>query len=84
MLSSAAWRSISRPMDSGQQVVVGTYDTVGEQSLVGANSALGLKGKDIPLGRMGMPQDMADLIRFIVGPGASYITGQTIPLAARS
>ena len=27
---------------------------------------------------MGMPQDMADLIRFIVGPGASYITGQTI------
>ena len=39
---------------------------------------LGLKGKDIPLGRIGMPQDMADLIRFVVGPGASYITGQTI------
>ncbi len=33
---------------------------------------------DIPLGRMGVPQDMADLIRFLVGPGASYISGQTI------
>ena len=61
------------------QVVVGTYDTVRENNPSSAPTApLGLKGKDIPLGRMGMPQDMADLIRFIVGPGASYITGQTI------
>ena len=34
----------------------------------------------IPLGRLGVPQDMADLIRFLVGPGASYISGQTIHL----
>ena len=61
------------------QVVVGTYDTVRENNPSSAPTApLGLKGKDIPLGRMGMPQDMADLIRFVVGPGASYITGQTI------
>lgn len=61
------------------QVVVGTYDTVRENNPSSAPTApLGLKGKDIPLGRMGAPQDMADLIRFVVGPGASYITGQTI------
>ena len=34
----------------------------------------------IPLGRLGVPQDMANLIRFLVGPGASYISGQTIHL----
>ncbi|MPY70823.1 MAG: SDR family oxidoreductase [Alphaproteobacteria bacterium] len=32
----------------------------------------------IPLGRKGTPQDTADLIRFLVGPGATYISGQTI------
>ncbi len=33
---------------------------------------------DIPLGRKGVPQDLANLIRFLVGPGGSYISGQTI------
>ncbi|MEK9683008.1 MAG: SDR family oxidoreductase [Rhodospirillaceae bacterium] len=35
---------------------------------------------DIPMGRMGTPQDMANLIRFLVGPGATYLSGQTIHL----
>ena len=57
-------------------VVVGSFDTVREgssspKSSLPANLA-------IPLGRKGAPQDMANLIRFVVGPGASYITGQTI------
>ena len=59
------------------QVVVGTFDTDLENN---PSSAKGnVKRVDgIPLGRLGLPQDMANLIRFIVGPGASYITGQTI------
>jgi 3-oxoacyl-[acyl-carrier protein] reductase len=32
----------------------------------------------IPLGRLGDPTDVAPLIRFLVGPGGRYITGQTI------
>ena len=32
----------------------------------------------IPVLREGLPQDMADLIRFLVGPGGRFITGQTI------
>jgi 3-oxoacyl-[acyl-carrier protein] reductase len=31
-----------------------------------------------PLGRRGTPQDVAALVRFVCGPGARYITGQTI------
>jgi 3-oxoacyl-[acyl-carrier protein] reductase len=61
------------------QVVVGTYDTVREGNPSSApHAALNLNASNIPLGRLGAPQDMADLIRFVVGPGASYITGQTI------
>ena len=37
-----------------------------------------MAGRNIPLGRKGVPQDMANLIRFVVGPAASYITGETI------
>ena len=32
----------------------------------------------IPLGRMGMPEDVAKAVRFLVSPEASYITGQTL------
>lgn len=32
----------------------------------------------IPLGRMGEAREIADTVRFLCGPGASYITGQTI------
>ena len=57
-------------------MVVGSFDTVrtgssSPKSSLPSNLA-------VPLGRKGTPQDMANLIRFVVGPGASYITGQTI------
>ena len=58
-------------------VIVGHYDT----EIEGSGSAKSENVKDlssIPLGRLGTPQDMADLIRFLVGPGASYVSGQTI------
>ena len=59
-------------------VVVGTFDT----DLAGSSTAKTQlpDASGIPLGRMGIPQDMADLIRFLVGPGASYLSGQTIHL----
>ena len=45
-------------------------DIVGYARLIEASA--------IPPGRLGVPQDMADLIRFLVGPGVSYVSGQTI------
>ena len=57
-------------------VVVGSFDT----DLSGSSSSKTEPpdASGIPMGRLGVPQDMADLIRFLVGPGASYISGQTI------
>jgi 3-oxoacyl-[acyl-carrier protein] reductase len=33
---------------------------------------------NIPLGRLGAPEDVAGLVRFLAGPAAGYITGQII------
>lgn len=57
-------------------VVVGAFDT--DRSGPNASKSAVPEGLNIPLGRKGVPQDLANLIRFLVGPGASYISGQTI------
>jgi 3-oxoacyl-[acyl-carrier protein] reductase len=33
---------------------------------------------EAPLGRWGTPEDVAEAVRFLVGPGADFLTGQTI------
>jgi 3-oxoacyl-[acyl-carrier protein] reductase len=63
------------------QVVVGSFDTVreGNPSSASAQQINSMRrNESIPLGRYGHPQDMANLIRFVVGPAAEYMTGQTI------
>ena len=42
------------------------------------NKAGDLIKKAIPVNRLGKPEDIADAVLFLCGPGASYITGQVI------
>ena len=34
--------------------------------------------EQIPLSRIGKPEDVADAVAFLAGPEASYITGQVL------
>ena len=38
------------------------------------------RGKDIPLGRLGEPEDVARLVAFLCSDDAAYITGQTVTI----
>lgn len=57
-------------------VVVGAFDT--DRSSGSAAAVSPAANAQIPLGRKGVPQDLANLIRFVVGPNASYISGESI------
>jgi NAD(P)-dependent dehydrogenase (short-subunit alcohol dehydrogenase family) len=35
-------------------------------------------GREIPLGRIGRPEDIAGVVAFLLGPDAAYITGQSL------
>ena len=41
---------------------------------------LARRAKDIPLGRIGKPEELAALVAFLASPLAGYITGTTIPV----
>ena len=43
-----------------------------------AEADLFAKGDDIPLGRIGMPEDMVEAASFLLSDDASFVTGQDI------
>jgi 3-oxoacyl-[acyl-carrier protein] reductase len=57
-------------------VAPGSIDTVRGASAGGPHGR-GLS-RDIPAGRQGRPEEIAAMVRFLVGPEGRYVTGQTI------
>ena len=57
-------------------VVPGTIETV--RGLPGAPERPAHRQELPPLGRRGAPEDVANAVRFLCGPGARYITGQAL------
>ena len=54
--------------------VIATDMTAGELSAARKEELL----KTIPLGRVGMPEDVAHAVAFLAGPKSAYITGQVV------
>jgi 3-oxoacyl-[acyl-carrier protein] reductase len=57
-------------------VVPGLIGTI--RSLPAASAPAHRKAHTMPLGRQGKPEEAAALVRFLCGPDARYITGQTL------
>lgn len=57
-------------------VAPGSIDTVRGASAGGPHGRG--SGRDIPAGRQGKPEEIAAMVRFLVGPEGRYVTGQTI------
>ena len=55
-------------------IVPGAFDT----SRVEGQSAPAAGAPDVPVGRLGLPEEIAHTVAFLVSDGAAYITGQTI------
>jgi NAD(P)-dependent dehydrogenase (short-subunit alcohol dehydrogenase family) len=62
-------------------IAPGTVDTPMVQAVMhpGANSGYTTSGTS-PLGRVAEPDDIADVIGFLLSPAARYVTGTTIPV----
>jgi 3-oxoacyl-[acyl-carrier protein] reductase len=57
-------------------VAPGSIDTVRGPSAGGPHGRA--MSRTIPLGRQGRPDEIAAMVRFLVGPEGRYVTGQTI------
>lgn len=57
----------------------GLIDTA-QPRIVHTDEELAERGRQVPLGRIGQPDDIAGTVAFLASDDASYITGQTIPI----
>ena len=55
----------------------GWIDTPAERASFG-EAAIEAVGAGLPLGRLGLPEDIGQAAAFLASPGASYITGQVL------
>lgn len=59
-------------------IATGRVRTARLRDIYGGDEAMENAGKDVPIGRIASPEEFAQLVTFLCGEPAGYITGQTI------
>lgn len=59
-------------------IIPGVTDTAQPRQAINSDDELYSRGAQIPLGRIGQPQDVAWAVEYLVSPNAAYITGQSL------
>jgi 3-oxoacyl-[acyl-carrier protein] reductase len=62
-------------------VLPGMTETEGLQEMAGADEMRSKFGPQTPLGRIGQPRDIANVVAFLASDDAGWITGQVIPVS---
>ena len=89
-LTKAAARALAQYQVTVNAVAPGLIDTpfneridyeLGVKRGLAPGEFLRQRGQDIPLGRMGTPEDVAGVVAFLASADAAYITGETVIVA---
>lgn len=62
-------------------VLPGATETEGFKAMPGSNEFRSFVTSQTPLGRIGQPRDIANVVSFLAGDEAAWITGQLIPVS---
>ena len=62
-------------------VLPGATDTEGFRAMPGSSDFRSVVVSQTPLGRLGQPQDIANVVSFLAGDEAAWITGQLISVS---
>lgn len=61
-------------------IAPGAIRTAINEDLIENEAKLEALREDIPAGRMGTPEEVAEAVSFVISPGAAYVTGSTITI----
>ena len=64
--------------DRRNRIIEAALDVIEIHGVAGATHRRIAEAANVPLGRLGQPEDVAAAVAFLTSPGAGYISGTTI------